>query len=75
MISVFLLVCVDALSPAQERKEESAKEEPTGDGKADVGAPPEAQDLTVFVQSVMEQMVRASGGRCTWRHYALYLWT
>lgn len=35
----------------QERKEEGAKE-------SNAEVPVEAQDLTVFVQSVMEQMVR-----------------
>lgn len=39
----------------QERKEEGAKAEA---GKGDAEEPVEAQDLTVFVQSVMEQMVR-----------------
>ena len=40
---------------AQERKVEGAKSEA---GKSDAETPVEAQDLTVFVQSVMEQMVR-----------------
>eukprot|EP00752_Nemacystus_decipiens_P007989 g7137.t1 len=39
-----------------EHKQEGAREEPVGDGKGDAGVPAEAQDLTVFVQSVMEQM-------------------
>ena len=44
---------------AQERKEEGAKSEA---GKSDAETPVEAQDLTVFVQSVMEQMVRENHG-------------
>lgn len=46
--------------PTKERKEEGAKEEAAGGGKGDTEVPVEAQDLTVFVQSVMEQMVRAN---------------
>lgn len=42
----------------QERKEDATNETPAGDGKGGAGVPAEAQDLTVFVQSVMEQMVR-----------------
>lgn len=45
----------------QERKEEGSKGEAAGDGTGDSGVPVEAQDLTVFVQSVMEQMVRGNG--------------
>lgn len=45
----------DLYRDAQERKEAGAKAEA---GKEDAEVPVEAQDLTVFVQSVMEQMVR-----------------
>lgn len=55
--------------PTQERKDEGAKQEAAGDGKGDAGVPAEAQDLTVFVQSVMEQMVRVNG-RSRWKWQA-----
>lgn len=42
----------------QERKDDATNETQAGDGKGGAGVPAEAQDLTVFVQSVMEQMVR-----------------
>lgn len=58
---------------AKERKEEGARaaEEAAaaaaaaaGDGEGNGGVPVEAQDLTVFVQSVMEQMVRENDIMC-----------